>query len=69
MGIAKYIDVAFPGLRNKIQGTQPLSSIPVQDKGDAGMRLMGGKPPWHEETKANEPAYGTYDHNSPAKPL
>lgn len=27
------------------------------------------KPPWKEKGKADEPAHGKYEHNSPAKPL
>jgi len=32
-------------------------------------RPFTGPRPWSEKKKASEPASGTYEHNSPAKPL
>lgn len=35
----------------------------------AGKNIIKGKSPWADEKKPNEPAYGKYPHNSPARPL
>ena len=58
-GLRKYVDTAFPGLIDKVKGTEnltPLSSIPTQDKGGAGMQLMGTQGKLRDRsTKGSDP--------------
>ena len=59
-GIGKYVDVAFPGLRDKIRGTEnlkPLSSIPAKDTGESGMQLMGPVKKQRDASTKGSPSY------------